>query len=180
MHAGNYRNMKNLSTMGGFFLWVKKNLFAIIIVLGGAIIAPYLYRYFKGQIQKNKEQDEDIKGDLQLLENLNPKTALSNANKITMDKGVQASAQQLTIDLGVKYSDAGNWWDFLNPRGWTENDKEVLKTLKYQVRNIHLVERLYFEVYTTRRNLKDDVNKLLDVKQLAELKEYYKKYGKVW
>ncbi|OCB72711.1 hypothetical protein SAMN05192550_2814 [Flavobacterium glycines] len=174
------RNQKSLSVLEGFLLWVKANLPMVIMVVVGAMATPFLYRYFKSQIQNNKEQDEDIKAEQQLIENKNPATAQQNANKITLDKGVQASAQQLAVDLGVKYSDAGNWWDFLNPRGWTENDAAVLRTLKYQVRNIHLVEKLYFEVYTKRRNLKDDVNKLLDSKELAELKEYYKKYGKVW
>lgn len=179
MHVAN-RNQKSLSILEGFLFWIKANLGLVIIVVVGAMSAPFLYRYFKSQVQNNKEQDEEIQAELQLLENKNPATAQSNANKITLDKGVQAAAQQLAHDLGVKYSDAGHWWDFLNPRGWTENDKAAFATLKYQVRNIHLVEKLYYEVYTKRRNLKDDVNKLLDTELLVELKEYYKKYGKVW
>lgn len=179
MHVAN-RNTKNLSLLEGFLIWIKANLPLVIMVVVGAMVTPFLYRYFKSQIQENKEQDEKIAGEQQLVDNKNPAVAQSNADKITLDKGVQSSAKQLAEDLGVKYSDAGHWWDFLNPRGWTENDAAVLKTLKFQVRNIQLVEKLYYSVYTNRRNLKDDVNKLLDSSELKELKAYYLKYNKVW
>jgi hypothetical protein len=180
MVADNQYNKKNLSLMEGFLIWLKNNIPFVTVLIVGAMSAPYLYRYFKGQELKNKEQNDSIAGQNQLIDNKNPLTAQQNANKITLNKDVQATALQLTVDLGYKYSDAGSWWNFLDPRGWTENDKKVLSALKYQVRNIHLVERLYFEVYTNRRNLKDDVNRVLDAAELAELKAHYKKYSKVW
>ncbi|WP_220761838.1 hypothetical protein [Flavobacterium sp. UMI-01] len=163
--------------MNGFFNWLKTNWFFVLAIL---LVLPLVYRYLKDQIQLNKLQNEEIKGENQLVDNVNPIVRTQNANQITLDKGVQNAAADLAHHLGVKYSDAGHWYDFLNPRGWTENDAEVLRILKYQVRNYHLVERLYYEVYTKRRNLKDDVNKLLDSKELSELKNYYKQYNKVW
>jgi hypothetical protein len=176
MHAVNYRN-KNRSQLDGFFNWVKTNW---VVVLGMLLVVPLLYRYLKDQAQITKVQNNEIKGENQVLENINPETRTNNANKITADKGIQNAAAELAHHLGTKYSDTGNWYDIFNFRGWTENDTEVLRILKYQVRNYHLVERLYFEVYSKRRNLKDDVNKLLDAKELVQLKEYFKKYGKVW
>lgn len=171
------RRNSSRSQLNGFVDWLKINW---VIVLGALLVVPLVYRYLKDQIQISKVQNEDIKGENQMLDNVNPETRTNNANKITTNKAIQNAAADLAHNLGTKYSDTGNWWDIFNPRGWTENDAEVLKILKYQVRNYHLVERLYFEVYSKRHNLKDDVNKLLDAKELADLKTYYKKYGKVW
>ena len=175
MHVGNYN--KSRSSVDGFIDWIKTNW---VVVLGVLVIVPLAYRYLKDQIQLSKVQNEEIKGENQVIEYVNPETRKQTANKITTRVDVQNAAADLAHHLGTKYSDTGNWYDIFNPRGWTENDKEVIAILKYQVRNIHLVERLYFEVYSKRRNLKDDVNKLLDSTELAQLKEYYKKYGKVW
>jgi hypothetical protein len=173
--ATNYKQSR--SEMYGFVDWIKKNWFFILAVL---VVLPLVYRYLKDQIQLNKAQNEEIKGENQVIENVNPETRTLKANAITTNVAVQNAAADLAHHLGTKYSDTGNWYDIFNPRGWTENDKKVLEVLKYQVRNYHLVERLYFEVFTKRHNLKDDVNKLLDSAQLVQLKEYYKKYGKIW
>jgi hypothetical protein len=175
--VASFRNANSHSSKDGFFDYVKKHWIYIIAMI---LIVPYLYRYLVGQVQKSKVQNNEIIGENQVIENLNPETRQNRADKITLNKGVQNAAADLAHHLGTKYSDTGNWYDFLNPRGWTENDDKVLEILKYQVRNYHLLEKLYFEVYSKRRNLKDDVNKLLDVKQLVQLKEYYKKYIKVW
>lgn len=174
--VANYRN-KNRSQLDGFFDWIKTNW---IFVLGALLIVPLVYRYLKDQVQLNKLQNEDIKGENQVIDNVNPVIRETNANAITTRVDVQNAASELAHHLGTKYSDTGNWYDIFNPRGWTENDVEVLKILKYQVNNFHLVEKLYFQVYTKRKNLKDDVNKLLDSKELADLKAYFKKHGKVW
>lgn len=165
------------SEMDGFVNWIKKNW---LVVIGIAVVVPLLYRYLKDQVQLNKVQNEEIKGENQIIENVNPETRAIKANAITTNIAVQNASADLAHHLGTKYSDTGNWYDIFNPRGWTENDKKVMEILKYQVRNYHLVERLYFEVHTKRHNLKDDVNKLLDASELVQLKEYYKKYGKVW
>ena len=175
MVARNYQ--KSRSQLDGFLNWLKSNW---IVVLGAFFIVPFLYRYLIDQKQQTDEKKEEIKGEVQVLENVNPETRKSNADKITTRTDVQNAASDLAHHLGTKYNDAGNWYDFLNPRGWTENDKQVLKILKYQVYNFHLLNRLYYEVYSKRRNLKDDVNKLLDTPQLVELKEYYKQHNRVW
>jgi len=173
----NTRN-KNQSTMwADFFEWLKKNW---LFVLGAIFVIPWVIKYVKNQAQALKEQSADIKSDVKLTENKDPVIQKSNADKITLRADIQSTARDLATHLGIKYSDAGNWWDFLNPKGWTENDKEVLRLLKLQVNNIHLVKRLYYEVYTKSRNLADDVNSLLDPPELAELKTFYKKYKKVW
>lgn len=178
MLVANQRNRnKNRSDLDGFFNWVRTNW---IVVLGLLLGVPFVYRYMKDQVQITKVQNDEIKGENQVLENINPVTRASAADKITTNKGVQSAAADLAHHLGTKYNDTGNWYDILNPRGWFENDDKVLSILKYQVNNYHLVERLYFEVYSKRRNLKDDVNKLLDAPELVQLKEYYKKYKKVW
>jgi hypothetical protein len=171
------RYKKKPSQIDGFFIWIKSNALTLI---GFLLVAPLLYRYLRDQSQLTKIQNNEIKGENQIKENVDPDTRQLNANKITSNVGVQNSALELSHHLGTKYSDAGNWYDIFNPRGWTENDKKVLEILKYQVRNYHLVEKLYFEIYSKRRNLKDDVNKLLDNKQLEELKLYYNKYNTIW
>lgn len=160
-----------------FFDWLKINW---MFVLGAVFVIPWVIKYLKGQNQALKEQTADIASNVKIIENKDPEVQKKNADKITKVTHIQSTARDLATHLGVKYSDAGNWWDFLNPKGWTENDKEVLRLLKYEVNNIHLVKKLYFDVYTKSRNLTDDVNALLDEKELAELKAFYKKYKKVW
>lgn len=179
MHADSrkYSNRNQPTMWADFIEWLKKNW---LFVLGAIFVIPWVIRYVKQQNQALKEQAADIKSDVKIIENKDPEIQKNNANKITVRADIQATARDLAHHLGVKYSDAGNWWDFLNPKGWTENDKEVLRLVKFQVNNIHLVKRLYYEVYTKSRNLSDDVNKLLDDKELAELKAYYKKHKKVW
>ena len=164
MHADSRKyNNRNQPTMWADFIeWLKKNW---LFVLGAIFVIPWVIRYVKQQNQALKEQTADIKSDVKIIENKDPQIQKNNADKITVRADIQATARDLAHHLGVKYSDAGNWWDFLNPKGWTENDKEVLRLVKFQVNNIHLVKRLYYEVYTKSRNLADDVNKLLDDKE---------------
>lgn len=179
MHADSrkYSNRNQPTMWADFIEWLKKNW---LFVLGAIFVIPWVIRYVKQQNQALKEQTADIKSDIKITENKDPEIQKKNADKITVRADIQATARDLAHHLGVKYSDSGNWWDFLNPKGWTENDKEVLRLVKFQVNNIHLVKKLYYEVYTKSRNLSDDVNKLLDDKELAELKAYYKKHKKVW
>jgi hypothetical protein len=171
------RNRNQPKIWADFFQFLKTNW---LFILGSIIAIPWVLRYVKKQNELGKLQTADIQSNSKIIENKDPVIQKSNADKITKVEHVQNNARDLAVHLGVKYSDSDNWWDFLDPRGWTENDNEVLRILKSEVHNIHLVKRLYYEVYTKSRNLADDVNKLLDEKQMTELKSHYKKYKKVW
>jgi hypothetical protein len=162
------RQMKN-----AYAKWYQKPLNWILILVAIIVSFP-LYRFIKKQMAKNSEQDTALEKDKSFIENQNPIIQTAKADKITKNKGVQAAAKDLAHHLGTKYSDANHWYSFLDPRGWTEDDKKVADILIYQRNNYKLLERLYYTCYTNSRSLSDDVLKLLDEDQLKRVQQKLK------
>lgn len=121
------------------------------------------------QYAKFNEVKQEIQNNTNYQENQNPTIAQNKADKITVRKDVQSAAKKLAHDLGTKYSDKNSWWSWIDPRGWTENDKSVADTLLYQRNNYSLLKRLYNEIYTNNRSLTDDVFSLLDENELKRV-----------
>ncbi|MGL2964650.1 hypothetical protein ACSVH2_12580 [Flavobacterium sp. RSB2_4_14] len=153
--------------------WYHKPINWILILI--CIIVPFpLYRFIKKQMAKNSEQDVQLEKDKSFIENQNPIVQTQKAKKITTRTDIQAAAKDLAHHLGTKYSDTNHWYSFLDPRGWTENDKKVADILIKQRLNFKLLERLYYSCYTNSRSLSDDVLKLLDEDELKRVQKYLK------
>jgi hypothetical protein len=164
------------------FDFIKRNW---LIIAGMLLVIPYLKRYLEDQNTKNiinqgdnfvkeAEAKAEILKDIKLVENGNPLSQNQKRKAITASSALWAASASLSHDLGVKYKDAGNWWNFLDPRGWTENDKSARKTLVYQRNNFAILEKLYYEVDTNSRNLRSDILKFLDKDELTYLRRYLK------
>lgn len=156
-------------------------LFITAILIG----YPYLRRYIESQSQKTdeavlensvkeKEANVNYVKEIKLIDNTNPLTQNSKRLKITASKDLHAASQSLASDFGVQYSDKGNWYDFLNPRGWTENDLNIRKTLVLYRNYFPILEKLYFEVDTNSRSLRKDILQYLDKGELTYLRKYLK------
>lgn len=172
MQNSNLKNHYKTALKGGS-KWYHKPINWLLILI--CIILPIpLFRYLKRQFQKNNEQEIQIQKDRTFIENQNPIVVTAKADKITSRKDIQAGAKDLAHHLGTKYSDKNAWWSFLDPRGWTENDKKAADILIYQRNNYKLLERLYFSCYTNSRSLSDDVLKLLDESQLKRVQQKLK------
>jgi hypothetical protein len=156
--------LSNIGKVSGFVPTLLYLALGVVLI----VVGPWIYRYIKGQIQSNEEQDSSIEKTKLYNSNKNPATQQQRADKITKSRELQGVAKQLAIDLGTVYSDTNfEWtsptsWGILNPFGWTENDKEVRVALvKY--RNYYpTLKRLYHDCYSNSRNLSDDVLQKLD------------------
>ena len=164
------------------FDFIKRNW---IMITGLLLAVPYLLRYLKAQAQKtsvanveleykDKIEKSEIANATKLFENTNPLTQNQKRLKITASKDLHAASQSLAVDFGVIYKDAGNWFDFLNPRGWTENDEAIRKTLVLYRNYFDKLEKLYFEVDTNSRSLRKDILQYLDKDELTYLRKYMK------
>ncbi|MFV8343919.1 hypothetical protein [Flavobacterium sp. XS2P39] len=162
--------------------FIKRNW---LIITGLLVAIPYLNRYMKEQAEKTRLANLQIaldakKGNAQIIvdnrqiENLNPLTQNQKRLKITASKDLHAASQDLAHHFGVLYSDAGNWYDFLNPKGWSENDTEIRKVLVLYRNYFDKLEKLYYEVDTNSRSLRKDILKLLNKDELVYLKKYLK------
>ena len=166
----NYNTIKR-TVKSSMLKWYQKPLNWFLIIVG-IIIAFPLFRYIKAQLEKNKEQNSTITKNAAFVENQNPITRQKKADVITTRKDIQAAAESLAHDLGTKYSDQNSWFSWLNPRGWTENDKSAADTLIKQRLNFKLLEKLYFTCYSNSRSLHDDVLQLLDEEELKRVRKY--------
>lgn len=165
----NNQNKVNMPTQIMDFL--KKYWLIITAILVGY---PYLKRYLEAEELKNKLATASVEKDTKLLANQNPLTQAQKRLKITKSKDLHAASQSLASDLGVMYSDAGNWYDFMNPRGLTENDTNVRKTLVLYRNYFNILEKLYYEVDTNSRSLRKDILQYLDADELKYLRKYLK------
>lgn len=140
-----------------------KTIIAVLIALFGI---TFYFQWRKGQQEKDEKNNPD---------NYKEKADALKPSRTPQDlwDRIKSSTMKLAHDLGVNYG----WW---NPLSWSENDKEVAQNLMYQVQNIDHLEKLYYEVYTDGRNLKNDVLKLLDKKQLEQVRAHYQKFGKTF
>ena len=141
------------------------------IFIGLLLVFPAI-RYIMRQLQKTGETEERIAKIKSFNENQNPIVAQSKADKITTRKDIQSAANDLAHHLGTKYSDKNSFWDFFNPKGWSENDSAAAQILIKQRLNFKLLERLYYNVYSNSRSLRDDVLKLLDERELKKVQKY--------
>lgn len=89
------------------------------------------------------------------------------------------TAEAVALAHHFGYSvEKGDWYDFLKPRGWTENDDEIEKILKRQTYNFKIIERLYYMAYTQSRNLSSDILKNLDKANLQRVRSHWAKHNK--
>lgn len=150
---------------------IKVILWIVVIIL-----AFPLYRYIMNQLAKNQvaaDKNDKIQKYLSLQD---PATKQAIANKITTRKDVQTASTQLAHHLGTKYSDnpLSDWWSWLYPSGWTENDGEVCKILINQQKNYSYLQKLYNQVDTNSRDLSTDILNLLDSSELKKVTKVIK------
>jgi len=150
--------------------WFKWIIFVVVLT----IIAFPLWRFIKSQIQKNQEKTASIEKTEKFISNQNPITQQFRADQITKDKTVQMRARNIAKNLGTIYSDTNSMWSWLNPKGWTENDKQVADDLIKGRNNYKLIQRLYFECYSNSRNLNNDILEFLDTDELKRVQKYLK------
>ena len=161
----------NNDYLQNFLDFVQKNW---IVITGLLLVVPYLDRYLKAQALITKEKNADIAKDYKLLVNQNPITQNEKRLAITGSKDLHAASTKLASDFGFLIADRGNWYDFMLPKGWTENDEEIRKTLVLYRNYFNILEKLYFEVDTNSRSLRKDILELLDKDELTYLRKYLK------
>lgn len=176
----NNQNKSNVATQSIEFL-KKYWLFITALLIG----IPYLKRYMDEQAERTRQAraqnkldgvkaDIIIKKETQFVTNLNPLIQSQRRLRITASKDLHAASQSLSAHFGVLYSDKGNWYDFLNPKGWSENDTEIRKILVLYRNYFDKLEKLYYEVDTNSRSLRKDILELLDADELKYLRKYLK------
>ena len=164
------------------FDFIKRNW---LIITGLLLAIPYIKKYLDDQntsIKINKaentvkqaESDAQVVKEIKLVANQNPLSQNQKRKAITANTALWSASASLAHDFGVKYKDTGKWYDFMNPRGWTENDQSARKTLVYQRNNFAILEKLYFEVDTNSRSLRADILEYLDKDELTYLRKYLK------
>jgi hypothetical protein len=151
--------------------FLKKYFVFILLILIGY---PYLKRYLDSQKIKNEQSNATVIKELKLLENTSPIVQGSKRDKITRSKELQAASAKLAHDFGFDVRDQGNWYDMLNPRGWTENDAEIRNTLMKYRNYFPILEKLYFEVDTNSRKLRNDILQHLDKDMLVQVRKALK------
>jgi hypothetical protein len=162
----NYRSSQNQK----FWRWDNWQAYLVVIII--PVIGFPLYRFFMKQTQKNQEAEIAIQQQQQLIANQDPIKQQSVADSITTDKSVQSYAKELAFRLGTAFSDNGHWYNFLDPRGWTEDDTRVADIVIYQRKNYQLLVKLYNKCYSNSRSLSDDLFKYVDNDQLIRIKKY--------
>jgi hypothetical protein len=170
------RKTNNTDPFEKMMIFLKKYwLFILAIIMG----YPYLKRWLQNQEQQTKEnQAENAKAESMVI-NKNPITQQQRRDKLTSRKDIQRDAILLAHHLGTKYSDVGDGWvnwfkGVIDPKGWTENDREAANILMRERNNILLLERLYFTCETNSRNLRADVLKYLDTSELKRVQKVLK------
>lgn len=151
--------------------FIKRNW---LIITGLLIAVPYIRRYMAEQAVKDKETKANIEKETKLIVNQNPLTQNQKRAKITKSADLISASQSLASDFGVMYSDSGNWYDFLNPRGFSENDTNARKTLVLYRNYFNILEKLYYEVDTNSRSLRKDILTYMDADELKYLRKYIK------
>lgn len=153
-----------------FWRWNNWQCYAFVI-LGIFLFFP-IFRYVKSQLAKNQELNDEIQNDKSYLQNQNPEVAQTKADGITQRKDIQQAAKEIAHHLGTKYSDTNIWYDFLDPRGWTENDKAIADILIYQRNNYAYIKKLYTKVYSNNRDLSQDLIEKLDQSEMNRVQKY--------
>ena len=144
------------------------------IIIAGLIFAlPWIKNYLdemqatnkksalENEVEVKEKKAEAIKDTIR-LENKNPLTQKQKRMTITGSSKLWAASTQLAHHFGVTYSDDGNWYDFMRPRGLTENDEEIRNILLKYRAYFSKLEKLYFQVDTNSRSLRKDIIQYLD------------------
>ncbi|TRX29649.1 hypothetical protein FNW25_01435 [Flavobacterium franklandianum] len=161
------RNARTQSPVGSGFFGFIERYFAVI--LGLIIALPFLYRFFQNENTKTEvnEVEEQIK--LNNVVNLSPITQLDALNKVSKNQSYHNWARSLANNFGTLQLNQNHWYDWANPKTWTENDTDLYNSLK-QITNTgqkRILSELYFIL--TARNLSTDVSTLLDKNLLIKL-----------
>ena len=156
----------NPSNQLGFFELIER---FWIVILGLILATPVILRYLKDSQVKNEVNDSQEQIKLNVSQNLSPIKQLEGLNKITLNPFYHKLAFSLAHNLGTIYQSRGGFLSFLNPRTWSENDKEVYNDLKKLTNSgqIKTVVKCYF--FITGKNLREDVTRLLDSELLKKL-----------
>lgn len=155
------------------------NWMAWLFALIGFLLLFPLFRYIKSQLQKNEEQQKELDVKNNYTENQNPLTLQQKADKITTRKDIQGAVKDLVHHFGFIYSDNPTWswldpssWTIFNPRGWTENDKEIADILIWQRLNYQKLKALYHLYTPNQNNLDNDIRAYLDKSELQRIRMY--------
>lgn len=141
---------------------VAKVLLLLLCIVG----VPFLIRIVLRQWTRIKETIVDEEATATYVENQNPQTVQSKADKITAYKNLQEAAASLAHDLGMMYYKPGSWWNWLDWHYWTENDAKAGKTLCDHPTTFTILSKLYYECYTGHQDLRADCVRLLDADTL--------------
>ncbi len=156
---------KNLES-SGFFVFLERYGF---VLLGLIFAIPFVYRYLQDSNTKTEQNEVEEQIKLNNVVNLSPVTQLDALNKITKNQAYHNWARSLANNFGTLQLNQNHWYDFLNPKSWSENDTEIYNSLK-QITNTgqkRIISELYFVL--TARNLSTDVSTLLDKDLLIKL-----------
>ncbi len=166
--------------------FIKKNW---IVILGAIVVVPWAIKYLRQMSWSIEKQTEERQKDVEFEENKNPTKLANKMNNVLSRYGLTVDSTKgqylLTITKriveasGANYWDSGHWYSWLDPRGWTENDKDIYKALMDLMNNepystvddgLNIVTELYYQ-YTRSRNLFADLLKWLDDAQLNDLRK---------
>jgi hypothetical protein len=151
----------------GFFELIQKYW---VVILGLILGIPVIMRYLRdAETLGNKNNAEEKEKDL-VVSNGNPISQLVELNKITSNQFYHNLARNLAIHLKTDIqTKEAPWYAYLNPFSWSENDEKAYNQLK-QIANVGqrtTVVKCYYVL--TRRNLLDDVKKMLDSDLIVKL-----------
>lgn len=164
MSTRNIRTQNPVSS--GFFGFLEKY---GLVLLGLIFAIPFVYRYIQDSNTKTEQNEVEEQIKLNNVVNLSPVTQLDALNKITTNQVYHNWARSLANNFGTLQLNQNHWYDFLNPKSWSENDNEIYNSLR-QITNTgqkRILSELYFVL--TARNLSTDVSTLLDKDLLIKL-----------
>lgn len=165
-------------------------------LLGAIAVLPWAIKYIRQMSWDIATQTEEHRKDVAFEENSDPNKLAQKMNNVLLRYGLSVSStkgaklftimKQIVEASGANYWDGGHWYSWLDPRGWTENDKDIYKALIELMNNekysnvddgFNIITELYFQ-FTRSRNLSADLLKWLDKAQLNELRktQYFLNY----
>lgn len=143
-----------------------------LLLLAVILALPLIIGYLKKAIDSLRimfaRQNAETAQELAEVANQNPEVQESNADAITPRKDLQQAAASVAADLGSMYMKS-DWFWWLNPKTWSENDKAVADTLLKYASNYSVIKRLYYSVYAPGRNLQEDLLNWLDKDELKRV-----------
>lgn len=157
------------------FLWL---LLAVLCIP----LFQWAYKLIKKAQMSAETQQLEADKTKQYVENQNPQVLQKKLDKITIRKDIQSDAKLIAHHLGTLYNDTPDalksWynpftWDWIKPRGWTENDEAAAVVLQRQRANYTKLALCYYQI-TNSHNLSYDLNKLLDDDVKARVRRFLK------